>query len=160
MNKLLLALLLVLGCKSDPETRPAPVVVAAGPKLAFVPAGQGEVAALVRAEVASAKTENKRVLVYVGATWCEPCRRFHEAATSGSLDAKLPGIRFLEFDLDKDQDRLEAAGYSSQYIPLFAAPLVDGRASGKQISGSIKGPGAPDEITPRLLQLLSESTGA
>ena len=33
-------------------------------------------------------------------------------------------------------------------------PLADGRASGRQIEGSIKGEGAVDQIAPRLLSLL------
>jgi len=163
VKRLLLAFGLLAACKSDAPgvgpPPPAPTVVA-GPKLAFVAAPAGDVAEVVRAERDRAHAEKKRILVYVGATWCEPCKRFHEAASSGSLDAKLPSIRFVEFDLDRDEDRLKAAGYTSQYIPLFAAPLADGRASGKQIAGSVKGPGAPDEITPRLLSLLAEATGA
>jgi hypothetical protein len=161
------AVVLLVACKSDPpgaEPLPAPPMPAppipAGPKLVFVPAPEGDVAALVRAERDRARAEKKQLLVYVGAGWCEPCRRFHEAATSGTLDARLPAIRFVEFDLERDEDRLKDAGYTTQYIPLFAAPLPDGRASGKQIAGSIKGPGAPDEITPRLLSLLAEATGS
>jgi len=159
MKRLLVALALLASCKSDPPT-PTAVVVDKGPKLAFVPASAGDVATVVKSELERARAEQKRVLVYVGATWCEPCKRFHDAASSGALDERLPGIRFVEFDLDRDEDRLKAAGYSSQYIPLFAAPQGDGRASGKQIAGSVKGPGAPDEITPRLLKLLAEATGA
>lgn len=159
MKRLLLALLLAAACKSDPSA-PAPGPAPAVAKLSFVPAPAGDVAPLIKAELSRAQAENKRLVVYVGATWCEPCRRFHDAAVAGTLDAKLPSIRFVEFDLDRDEDRLKAAGYSSQYIPLFAAPAADGRASGKQIAGSVKGPGAPDEITPRLLQLLAENGGA
>lgn len=155
MKRLLVAFSLLVACKSDPPGAGPTPAPPPGPKLAFVPAAEGDVAAVVKSELDRARIENKRVLVYVGATWCEPCKRFHEAASSGALDAKLPSIRFVEFDLDRDEDRLKAAGYTSQYIPLFAAPLADGRASGKQIAGSVKGPGAPDEITPRLLQLLA-----
>ncbi len=120
-------------------------------------AGQGEVAALVSTERQQALAANKRLVVYVGATWCEPCLRFHAVATQGGLDAKLPDIVFLEFDLDRDQARLEAAGYNSKYIPLFAVPLANGRASGKQFAGARKNADASEEVTPRLLQLLNET---
>jgi thiol-disulfide isomerase/thioredoxin len=139
-----------LGCKSDPS--PPPASPPEGPHLAFVAAGEGEVDAIVRVE--TARADGKRVLVYVGATWCEPCRRFHDAAAAGQLDKALPPIRFVEFDLDRDEERLRVAGYESKYVPLFAVPNSDGRASGKQIAGSIKGEGAPAEIAPRLLQLV------
>ncbi|GAC1518750.1 MAG: hypothetical protein NVS3B10_20670 [Polyangiales bacterium] len=155
-------LLSALGLACDDSSRSQVVgssssgpVAPAGPHLQVLRAPDGEVGAAVRTELERARADGRRLLVYVGATWCEPCQRFHQAAESGTLDAKLPPMRFLEFDLDKDQGRLAAAGYQSKFIPLFALPQTDGRATpGKAIEGSVKGPGAPDEITPRLLSLL------
>jgi thiol-disulfide isomerase/thioredoxin len=119
----------------------------------------GDVQEIVRAELARAKGDGHRLLVYVGATWCEPCQRFHQAAKAGQVDARFPGMRLLEFDLDRDRDRLVKAGYASRMIPLFALPRADGTSSGEQIEGSIKGPGAVDQIAPRLTALLSKSPG-
>jgi hypothetical protein len=144
----------IAGCKSDPVSGPTPAPKPTGPRLEFVVAPEGDVAPMVAKESERAAKEGRRLLVYVGATWCEPCQRFHEAAVKGSLDGALPPTRFLEFDLDRDEKRLAEAGYKSDYIPLFAVANPDGRASGKQIAGSIKGPGAPDEITPRLARML------
>ena len=91
----------------------------------------------------------------MGASWCEPCQRFHQAAQAGQVDALFPGLRLVEFDLDRDRDRLERAGYRSRMIPLFALPREDGTGSGQQIEGSIKGPGAVEQIAPRLKALLA-----
>jgi thiol-disulfide isomerase/thioredoxin len=146
-----LALLLLVGCKTDP---PPPAEKPPTPHVVFVAATEGDVATLVQRELA--RSNGARVLVYVGATWCEPCRRFHDTAQTGALDKALPSIRFLEFDLDRDEERLKEAGYTSKYIPLFALPRTDGRASGKQIAGSVSGPGSPAEITPRLQVLLKD----
>jgi hypothetical protein len=121
----------------------------------LVPAPEGEIPALVKGELDRAKGDGHRLLVYVGATWCEPCQRFHEAALAGKLNATFPGLRLLEFDLDKDKDRLQKAGYASKMIPLFALPRADGTGSGTQIEGSIKGEGAVDQISPRLRALLA-----
>lgn len=114
----------------------------------------GEVTALVRGELERARTDCRQLLVYVGAQWCEPCRRFHEAAAAGKLNRDFPTLRLYEFDNDRDHERLVAAGYSSRLIPLFAAPAPDGRASGRFMEGSIKGDGAVSEIVPRLRALL------
>jgi hypothetical protein len=81
--------------------------------------------------------------------------RFHRAAEAGELEGRMPPVLFVEFNKDRDDDRLKAAGYKSSYIPLFALPAPDGTALGQQIEGSIKGPGAVDEIVPRLTRLLS-----
>jgi thiol-disulfide isomerase/thioredoxin len=117
-------------------------------------AHEGEAAAVVAGELQKAKREGRQLLVYVGATWCEPCRRFHQAAAEHKLDAAFPTLRLLEFDSDRDGERLAAAGYVSQLIPLFARPRDDGRASGRQIEGSVKGDGAVGAIVPRLRSLL------
>ncbi len=127
-----------------------------GPVLEFVPAPVvGDLAAWVKSQRESGQAAGRKVVVYVGASWCEPCQRFHQAALAGKLDDKLPPTRFLEFDLDSDQARLAAAGYKSKYIPLFTLPEADGRSSGRQIEGSIKGEGAPEEIAPRLVRLFA-----
>jgi hypothetical protein len=139
------ALLLTAACES-----PA--------KVELVPApSSGEVAALVRDELGRAHRQGRELLVYVGATWCEPCQRFHRAAAAGALDRDFPRLRLLEFDADRDNARLVQAGYTSRLIPLFARPADDGRASGRQIEGSIKGEGAVGEIAPRLRSLLQGS---
>jgi hypothetical protein len=107
--------------------------------------------------MATAAAAHRVVVVYVGATWCEPCQRFHRAVEQGDLanvDA-LSRVTFLNFDIDRDRERLEDAGYRSKYIPLFAMPAADGLTSGKQVEGGIKGDGAVAYMVPRLTSLLS-----
>jgi hypothetical protein len=131
---------------------PAPPLPTAGDGVRFVEAPtQGDVAQLVRDM--RARTHGA-LLVYVGATWCEPCQYFHRAVEAHDLDATFPGLRLLEFDLDRDATRLSAAGYSPRMIPLFAVPDSEGRASGHQMEGSIHGPESVQEIVPRLRALL------
>ncbi len=117
----------------------------------------GDLAASVAERLRTSAPAGRSLLVYVGATWCEPCRHFHDAAEKGQLDAAFPQLDLVTFDSDVDAERLELAGYRSNLIPLFAVPGADGRASGRQIEGSIKGPGAVADLTPRLQQLLQPS---
>lgn len=120
------------------------------------PAGEGPVAELVVAELAAAADDQRRLVVYVGASWCEPCVAFHEAIAAGRIGAPLGGARFLEFDLDRDGDRLREAGYTSRLIPLFVVPEADGRAGSRRTEGGIKGPGAVDNLVRRLGPLLKD----
>jgi hypothetical protein len=134
---------------ASPAAKPGHVMLVDAP-------AAGAVDEIVRGALKEASAEKRTLVVYVGATWCEPCQYFHQAAARGDLDAELPGVTLLDFDLDRDKERLAAAGYVSKYIPLFALPRADGQASGKQIEGGIKGDGAVGYIAPRLAGMLAE----
>ncbi len=146
-----------LPARADPAAGSGAVGTAAAPsgKVEVVHADRGEVAQLIKGQIDTAAKTQRQVLVYIGAKWCEPCQRFHRAVEQGKLDATFPKLTLVEFDLDADGKRLELAGYTTTYIPYFGVPNADGHASGRGISGSIKGEGAVDEITPRLQQLLA-----
>ena len=140
----LLVVVIVAACSSS-----------ASPRLELVDAPPTkDVATLVAAERARALADGKQLLVYVGGTWCEPCKRFHDAAASGRLDDVFGQLRLLVFDADRDEQALVTAGYRFTMIPMFAVPALDGRSTGRRIEGSVKGEGAVDQITPRLRTLV------
>ena len=88
---------------------------------------QGDLFATIRAARLRA-VEGKRVLVvYVGASWCPPCKRFHEAIQNHSLDEKLAGFDFLYLDMDIVKDKIVETGYASKYIPFFFFFSGDGK---------------------------------
>jgi hypothetical protein len=115
-----------------------------------------DVAPLIAQEYARAQRDHKKLLVYLGATWCEPCVKFHVAAAKGDLDQVFGDLRMLVFDADRDNEALERAGYKYNLVPLFALPNADGRASGKQIEGSVKGAHYVEQISPRLRALVGD----
>jgi hypothetical protein len=150
-----------VGCKRRMDREPDPGATSAS---RLAPAGhlrvtdevsRQEVAMVVRVALAGAVAEKRRLVVYVGAEWCEPCTRFRRAAASGALDATFGEVTLLAFDWERDGARLTAAGYASHYIPLFALPAQDGTSSQKRIEGGIKGAHAVDEIVPRLRALIA-----
>lgn len=144
--------------KAEALAAPAPQPTAApqAQRAQLVPLNPGgqPVEAAVRGAMATAA--GRDVVVYVGAPWCEPCTRFHDAVAAGELDATFPTLTLLELDHDRDLTGLEAAGYASRMIPLFAIPGDDGRSTGRMIQGSVKGEGAVANIVPRLKALLAE----
>jgi thiol-disulfide isomerase/thioredoxin len=146
---------LVAADAAGPASAPARVRIVEAP-------ASGDVQPIVRDAVAAARAApgdpSGVLVVYVGATWCEPCQRFHHAAERGDLDATFPGLTLLEFDLDRDRERLASAGYTSKLIPLFALPASGGAASGKQVEGGIKGDGAVAFMVPRLKALLGHGS--
>lgn len=124
-----------------------------------MPASIGEVDAVVRDAMAAAAAEQRRLVVYVSAAWCEPCQAFHQAVERGELDEALAGVRFMVFDSDHDGPRLQAAGYGGRYIPRFVLPQADGRGSPRRMEGGIKGEGAVANLMERLQPLLAHAPG-
>lgn len=104
---------------------------------------------LIRTKRLQAKADGRVLVVYVGATWCAPCKRFKAEVESGRLDARLGKTTLLAFDADRDADRLAAAGYSFRFVPFVALPGADGRpADSQQATG--KGGDAWRELLGKL----------
>src|SRR5215216_4838017 len=85
------------------------VSACSGKRNLSAPATKSPLEQFVQQHVEEADASGARVLVYVGATWCEPCQRFHKALESGQLDEDLAGTKFIEFDSDRDAAELRAA---------------------------------------------------
>jgi hypothetical protein len=104
-----------------------------------------------------AQTEKRRVLLYASATWGEPCRVFHEAVDRGELTGKVGALDLVAFDAQMDAERMLLSGYESQFIPAFAVPGPDGKASGRHIEGVKTAPAVAD-LVPRINALLANQT--
>ena len=156
------AWLLALGIVACDDSKPAPApatstAVKGHVTIIMAPPGDEPLSVLVPAEAERAKQAGRDLLIYVGAPWCEPCTRFHEAAARGELDEAFPTLTLLELDRDRDEERLRAAGCITKLIPLFARPNSDGGCDlSRSMTGSVKGPGAIANITPRLRKLLAK----
>lgn len=111
----------------------------------------------VKAEIARAERDGQKVVIYVGATWCEPCQRFKDALASGKLDADLANVRFVELDHDAHEALLSDADTKceSKLIPLFARPEADGTCGPRRVEGAIKGEGAVGYLLPKLQAILA-----
>ena len=143
------------GANAEPKAEPAAARASSAPRPEFVAAEAGPVDVVVTAAAQAARKQSRRLMVYVGATWCEPCQAFHDAIERGELDDVLAGVRFVEFDSDHDGERLRAAGYDGRYIPRFVVPGPDGRGGPRRLEGGIKGAGAVDHIMRRLGPMLA-----
>jgi len=160
------ALALATACQSAPSDAPRPRLApsatnaawgATAPRFVAAPSGLSAVEPFIREQVELASATGSRTLVYVGASWCEPCQRFHAAVLAGRLDDVLAKTRLVEFDAEQHNAPLHRAGYVYEFIPVIAIPNPDGRSSGHLLSGSIKGPSAVTaDLVPRLRALLAE----
>ncbi|MBL8741598.1 MAG: thioredoxin family protein [Myxococcales bacterium] len=149
------------GCDAPPEAAPDPIQstpagskAVAKPELVKVADGTTDGPAFIKAELERADRDGAKVVIYIGAEWCEPCQRFHQALKRGELDKDLPNVRFLDFDFDKHGTLLDQAGCVSKLIPLFARPTPDGKCGDQRTEGGIKGDGAVGHLVPRLRRIL------
>lgn len=119
------------GAVPSPELPSANTARDGGTKRALEIAAPKDADALttIRTERLRAKAEGRTLVVFAGASWCEPCRMFHQAVQDGSLGSTLRDFTFLEFNADDDQERLGALGYTYKEIPYFALPAADGSRS-------------------------------
>lgn len=176
---ILSSLMMMMACRTSesiegdpaPQKSAAPVVTTAttpasagleaiGSKttgVELIPAPPGDVAAIVKSARTQARAKHRALMVYIGAVWCEPCQHFHHAAELGQLDAKFPNLTLLVFDLDNDGHRLRRAQFAPGYVPYFGVPGDDGHATANAMEGSIKGEGAVENISPRLLELVAKA---
>jgi thiol-disulfide isomerase/thioredoxin len=145
------------GDTSSSGAPPEPTPTKSGDKVLAVHPPLGDIAPIVRGEADRASAAGRQLVVYVGATWCEPCQRFHHAVEQGELDKTFPKLTLLEFDADHDSQRLRQAGYNSRFIPLFALPNADGTASDKRVEGGVKGDGAVSFVSDKLKGLLGQN---
>jgi len=145
------------GAQNEAAPKPQGGVSTAKPEFVAAASDDRPIEELVREAKAKAEAEQRRLLVYVGATWCEPCQVFHRAVEAGKLDAELANVRFLEFDSDKDARKLDLAGYGGAMIPRFALPGSDGRGTDAKIEGGVKGEAAVGHIMGRLKDLLAKA---
>ncbi len=126
-------------------------------KAEFSLPGDGVVSVVVARALVLAQKDKRQLIVYIGASWCEPCEYFAGAVNAGSLPKELDNWRFLKFDHDKDEARLAESGYGGEMIPRFVIPRQDGRGSEHRFEGAVKGPEAVGYLTTRLRALV-EST--
>jgi hypothetical protein len=148
MKWLLLTASLGLACH-----RPTGQRAAIGPEI--LEAGAGVVPSIVQRARTEAERDGRQLLIYVSATWCEPCERFQKALRAGQLNASFPRLTLLKFDSDRDGGRLQAAGYDGNFIPRFIVPGPDGRGTARRIEGGTKAEDTvATSIVPRLASLL------
>jgi thiol:disulfide interchange protein len=141
-------------CKDKPSSSSSTTTGATTPAPAadwvVVPSG-GNLASLVKAEVANAQTAGKKPVVYIAASWCAPCKSIKKYKTDKQMTAAFEGTYIIELDVDdwKAAD-LAALRYKVNSVPVFIAVDNDGKAKGPSIDGGAWGANIPANMAPPL----------
>lgn len=106
-----------------------------------------------------AREQGRDLVVYIGANWCAPCKRFRKLVAGQQYAEHLANLRFLRFDRDLHRDELDEFGYGKPtMIPYFAVPGPDGRGVGLGTGQAIKTPTHIRQLGRRLDEMLAKAT--
>jgi hypothetical protein len=119
-------------------------------------AATGSLPSLVKAEVAKARTQALKPIVYVGAGWCEPCRAIHTYRRDATMVEAFRGTYVIELDVDDwGPGDLTSLGYETKAIPVFLSVGDSGSAKGPKIDGGAWGDNIPENMAPPLKQFFA-----
>jgi thiol-disulfide isomerase/thioredoxin len=111
----------------------------------------GSLASAVKAEVAKAQATGKKPVVYIGATWCPPCKAIKKFKADKQMVTAFEGAHIIELDVDDwSAADLAGLGYKANAVPVFIAVDKEGKAKGPTIDGGAWGDNIPANMAPPL----------
>jgi hypothetical protein len=111
---------------------------------------QGDLTPLLREHVTRARDKRLRPFVEFYADWCKPCRDLSALMEGGRMIEALRSTYIIKVNVDDWQDKLRGTGFVPREIPVFYAIGGDGRPTGRQILGYLKGEKASEKLIHRL----------
>lgn len=111
---------------------------------------QGELGALLAAEVAKAKARGLRPFLEVSATWCGPCQKLKSSLSDPAMSDAFRGTYIVELDLDEWETALARAGYPVKAVPVFFQIGDGGKPTGKSLDGGAWQDDVPSQMAPPL----------
>jgi thiol-disulfide isomerase/thioredoxin len=89
-------------------------------------------------------------VVYVGATWCGPCKAYKASLSDPKMKQAHVPVQILELDADKHPNTLQWAGITPNGVPHWEMVDSGGKSIGKTIDGSAWEANTVDNMAPAL----------
>jgi len=113
-----------------------------------LPASNTALDALLAEHAQRAAEQGLKPVLYIGASWCQPCKFLKEHRDDPRVASALRGTYTIEIDFDDwTVAELSASGYGVQAVPVFFAIGAGGKAAGPKLDGGAWG-GASPEANP------------
>jgi thiol-disulfide isomerase/thioredoxin len=140
---------------AQPQSAPAtdrPFTIALIQPSNEVPPPDGELTAVLKAEVAKAKQAHRKPYAYFYADWCGPCKALRKSLDDNDplmVDA-FRGTYIVQLNADTWGKRPDAQPFDIKAIPVLFELDNDGRPTGRKIDGSAWGDDIPRNMAPPL----------
>ena len=151
-----------VGCKesssstSTTTSAAGPASTKAGAESWSVIGKGGSLAASVKTEVAKAQAAGKKPVVYIGASWCPPCKAIKKYKSDPQMVTAFAGTHVIELDVDDwSAPDLDALDYKAKSVPVFIAVDKDAKAKGPTIDGGAWGDNIPANMAPPLTKFFA-----
>lgn len=136
-----------------------PVVAETAPAArwqALHPDDKTPLAARLEAAIAARDPATLVPVVYIGATWCGPCKAIKRYKDDPRMQAAFAGALVLELDSDEWPGAdLHALGLASDSVPVFFAVDAHGKGTGPRITGAAWGEDVPENMAPPLQRFVA-----
>ena len=113
--------------------------------------GGGGLAPLLKTELEKAKQKGLKPVIYIGATWCKPCKAIKGYREDPMMLDALSGTYVIDLDIDewKPPD-LRPFGFNAGVVPYFYVVDGEGRSTGRTITSSVWAEDIPVNMAPPL----------
>jgi thiol-disulfide isomerase/thioredoxin len=111
---------------------------------------QGDLAPLLHDHATRARDKKLRPFVEFYADWCKPCRDLDAMTGDARMIDALRSTYIIKLNVDDWEGKLRGTGFVPRQIPVFYAIDEEGRPTGRQILGFLRGTTTPEKLAPRL----------
>jgi thiol-disulfide isomerase/thioredoxin len=124
--------------------------------LVKIPNSNDDLTTILAGQAALAQQAGRRPFVDFYADWCAPCKSLEKNLGAPSMVDAFDGTYIIRLNLDDWKERLPAAGFRVPGIPAFYAIDLQGKPSGRMITGAAWGEDIPANMAPPLKEFFQK----
>ena len=118
--------------------------------------GGGKLDEILQVEAQKAVDMGRHPYVEFYADWCPPCNAIKESIGDERMVAAFEGTYIIQLNLDEWEQSLSGTGFRVVGIPAFYEIDVEGKPTGRMITGAAWGEDIPGNIAPPMKEFFDK----